>query len=168
MTGRSRHRFVRVWIACSAIVVIFAAVRGIAQSSEERFDRFRLFNGCQPMFLLVEGLPSDALEIGLTIESIQAAVESRLRSARIYTSDQSALEHLYVNVNVVGRAFSWSLEFKKWVYDFASESERSATTWDIGGTGTHGNDTGYILSAISSVMDQFLVEYLRVNESACQ
>ena len=118
------------------------------------------------MSLVVEGRPSGALEIGLTIESIQAAIESRVRSARIYTSDRSALAYLYVNVNVVGRAFSWSLVFNKWVYDFAPKSEQAARTWQIGGTGTHGNDGGYIMSALSSAMDQFLVEHLRVNESA--
>ena len=157
----------RVWIALSTFAVFFLMPGAIAQSPEERFDRFRLFNDCQPMFLLVEGLPSDALEIGLTHESIQAVAESRMRSARIYTSDQSAPAHLYILVNVVSQAFNLSVEFNKWVYDFASESERSATTWQIGGTGTS-NDEGYILSAISRYMDQFLVEYLRVNESACE
>lgn len=168
MKGRSRHLDMRVWIALWTIAFFSLLPQAIAQSPEERFDRFRLFYGCQQMFLLVEELPSDASEIGLTRESIQAAVESRLRSARIYTSDQSALAYLYVNVSVVSRAFSWRLEFNKWVHDFASESERSATTWNIGGTGSHGNDSSYVLSALSEGIDLFLVEYLRVNESACE
>ena len=168
MTGRSRHLVMRVWIALSTFAVFWLLSGAIAQSPEEGFDRFRLYNVCLPMSLVVEGLPSDALEIGLTHESIQAAIESRMRSARIYDSDPSSLAYLYVNVNVVGRAFSWSLAFNKWVYDLASDTRNSATTWRIGGTGSHGNDSSYVLSALSESMDQFLVEYLRVNESACE
>lgn len=82
-TGRLRHRLLHGWIAFSTIVVLFAAARGIAQSPEERIDRVRLFNGCQPMVLLVERLPSDALEMGLTRESTKAAVESNALGANL-------------------------------------------------------------------------------------
>ena len=75
-------------------------------------------------------------QIGLTEESIQAAVESRLRSARLYDADASP--YLYVNVNVVGRAFSARLEYNKTVYDQISTERGLATTWKIGSAGTHG------------------------------
>lgn len=168
MTGRSRHLLVRVWTALSTFAVFSLLPGTVAQSPAERLDRFYLFNNCQPMYLLVEGLPPDALETGLSQESIQAAVESRMRSARIYTSDQSALAYLYVNLNISNLAFNLRLEFKKWVYDFASDSELTASTWSAAATGMHGNDSSYLLSVLSQHMDQFLVEYLRVNESACE
>ena len=67
-------------------------------------DCFQLWSACPPLDLIVEGLPEDAEEIGLTRERIQTAAESRLRAARLY--DAEAGHYLYVNVNVVGRAFS--------------------------------------------------------------
>ena len=42
-----------------------------------------------------------------------------------------------------------------------------STTWRIGTYGTHGGDAGYILQALSEKLDKFILEYLRVNESAC-
>ena len=40
-------------------------------------------------------------------------------------------------------------------------------TWDLGATGTHGGDAGYVLQTLSEFVDTFVVEYLRVNEAAC-
>ena len=140
----------------------------VEETAEERVNRFQLFDRCKPMNLLVEDLPSDALDIGLDEASIQAATESRLRSARLYTSDASATSYLYVNVNVAGRSFSFSLNYKKTVTDLASGETAFATTWETGLTGLHGGDAGYILSAISRNLDRFLVEFLRVNEGACE
>ena len=42
-----------------------------------------------------------------------------------------------------------------------------AQTWRTGEIGTHGRDAGYILQGISEHLDKFIVEYLRVNEGAC-
>lgn len=118
------------------------------------------------MFLVVEGLSDGASKIGLTKKAIQAAAESRLRSARLY--DSGASHYLYVSVNVVDRAFSISLGFKKEVRDILSGDTSMAATWDVGSTGTHGGNANFIRSSISGHMDKFLVEFLRVNEKACE
>ena len=165
--GRCCSRIRIIWLVLLAIFVTSQADRALAQEVSS-LDRFRLFNECRPMRLLVESLPADAAELGLTKASIQVAVESRLRSARLYDSESTFGPYLYVNVNVVGRAFHASLEYNKLVRDPASDVPGTATTWDIRSTGTHGADSSYILSAISELMDRFLVEYLRVNESACK
>ncbi len=147
------------------LLVIFVSPAGGAAAQEvSAFDRFRLFNECRPMRLIVEGLPAAAAEIDLTEAAIQAAVESRLRSARLYDAD--ARPYLYVNVNVVGRAFSIGLEYLKFLYDQVTDETNFATTWDSGAAGTSGSAT-FILSSLARHMDRFLVEYLRVNESAC-
>ena len=137
---------------------------------ETLLDRFRLYNECRSMALSVEELHADAAEIGLTKASIQAAVESRLRSARLYDSadDDDADPRLYVNVLVLGSAFSINLNYQKYVHDPASGLTSRTTTWHTGGGGTHGGDAAFILSSISSYMDEFLVDYLRVNEAACK
>ena len=129
------------------------------------YERFQLFVNCEPMQLVVEGLQPGAAEFGLSVEQIQAAAESRLRSARIYDSD--SLSYLYINVTIVGSAFSINISYRKPVLDIASESIWSATTWNAGRTGTHGRDAGYILSGISQHLDVFLADFLRVNEEAC-
>ena len=133
-------------------------------------DRFSLYNECRPMDLGVETLHPDAAEIGLTEASIQAAVESRLRSARLYDSadDDDTNPRFYVNVFVSGSAFFIGLNYQKYVHDPASGVTSRTTTWDTGGGGTHGGNAAFILSSISGYMDEFLVEYLRVNEAACK
>ena len=138
-----------------------------AQAASD-WDRFGLFNACRPMMLVVEELPSDAQAVGLTRERIQLAAESRLRAARLYTESMKANSaYLYVNINVVGRAHSMTVEYRKWVTDLVSNSNGAATTWKTGGTGTHGGDAGFIIQALSSYLDEFLAGYLRVNESVC-
>ena len=137
-----------------------------AEQSEDRFNRFTLFNECRDMFLVVENLHEDAGEIGLTKESIQVAVESRLRSARLYNPEPS-IPDLYVNVNVSGAAFSILMEYNKRLHDPVSNVTGRAKTWNTGVTGTHGNEASYIVSAVSTLMDEFLVAYLRENEDYC-
>ena len=141
--------------------------------STKNEERLKFFNVCEPFYLVIEDLNDDAKEIGLTKDRVQNLIESRLRSARIYKDGSAYLPitftrpYLYVNINVVGRAFSVSLEFKKPVTD-EYEHAGLAPTWDVSSTGTHGKDPRFIVSVLSELMDKFLVEYLRVNETACE
>ena len=130
-------------------------------------DCFQLWNACRPLYLIVEFLPEDAEEIGLTEERIQTAAESRLRAARLY--DAEAADHfLYVNVNVVERAFSIDVGYRKLLHDEALDIGGMAETWNTGAAGMHGGSgASFILQGVSEHMDLFVVEYLRVNEPAC-
>ena len=150
-----------------ALALSFPVPRAVGDASESPRERFRLFSDCSPMQLVIDTLDSNEKKIGLTDEAIQAAVESRLRSARLYTSDKSK-PFFYVKVHVIGNAFSIRLFYYKSVYDPLSGNGAYAPTWNSGVTGTHGGDAGYIRSAISELMDQFLVQFLRVNENACE
>ena len=151
-----------------AFVVIVSAL-GIAQASEmtfeERFTRFRLFDDCRPMFVLVEQLPPVAKQIGLTKYSLRAAIESRLRAARLF--DDEASSYLYLNVNGLSRTINVHLQYKKRVCDLASGECFRTLTWDVGGVGSHGDNAGYVRSAVSEYMDTFILEYMKVNEEAC-
>ena len=148
-------------------LLALVAVAATGQDFETRFNRFQLFNNCQPMRLLVEPLPDAAADIELTEERLVLAAESRLRGARLYTAEGFGA-YLYLNVNVVGDAFNISLEYRKNVRDLASGEVYLTTTWDTGAAGMHGR-TGaeFIVSGVSRYLDQFLTEYLRVNEVAC-
>ena len=117
------------------------------------------------MDILVADLGADAKEIGLTKESIQAAVESRLRAARLYNSKK--IQYLYVSVSVDGPVHIIVFEYNKNVLDNLSQESFPAATWQAATAGEHGHTPAVILSIISRHMDQFLVEYLRVNEKAC-
>ena len=57
-------------------------VSATGQDAPTPYDRFRLFNNCQPMRLAVEELPDAAADIKLTRERLVLAAESRLRGAR--------------------------------------------------------------------------------------
>ena len=143
-----------------------------------RIDYFKLWNDCQSVELLVEGLHDDAAKIGLQVEDIETTIRSRLRSARLYEDRLlAAPTHLYANVNVTRRAFNVDMEYKRTVkvlsitvpadlaeIPFVSE----AVTWDKGVVGTHGGSSGYILSVVARLTDKFIDEYLRVNREACE
>lgn len=149
------------------LVILLTASTVQAQAISD-WDRFRLFNACRPMNLVVEDLSSDAQAVGLTRERIQLAAESRLRAARLYTESREKANraYLYISIHVLGRAHSITVNYNKWVTDLANNSNGLATTWVTGGTGTH-DTAGFIIQYLSSYLDEFLAEYLRVNEPAC-
>ena len=139
---------------------------------EVQIDRFRLWNACEPTRPLVETLNDDAAEIGLTKERIETAIHSRLRGAKIFTDNKLNYTLLYVRVSVVGDAFGYDIDFRKRMTDTgpsetASGFDGFATTWNRSGLGTHGQDAGYILQHLSKQIDEFIDEFLRVNEEAC-
>lgn len=145
---------------------LISALPATSQTVSDR-DKFKLWNGCKPVSLIVEDLSEDAHKIDLKKEDIAVTVRSRLRGARIYTDDAYIIPYVYVVVSVVGQAFSIHLEMNKFVYDPLSRQSGIASTWPSGGTGTHADDSGYILSAVAGYTDKFIDEYLRVNASAC-
>ncbi len=148
-------------MALSLISALPAASQTVSDS-----DKFKLWNECKPVRLVVEGLSEDADKIDLKKENIAVTVRSRLRGARIYTGDL-VFPYLYVVVSVVGKGFSINLELDKFVHDPLSGQSGIASTWLSGGTGTHADDPGYILSAVGKATDKFIDEYLRVNAPAC-
>jgi len=101
------HLLMRL-VSLTLAVASLSVGAAYAETAEDRVARFQLFDSCRPMQMLVEDLPPKAAQIGLTRPSLMSAVESRLRSARLYAEDASSV--LYLRVNVVGHAFSVNLE----------------------------------------------------------
>ena len=158
-----RIRIIWLVLLAAAVWPGYATAQDVSGS-----DRFKFFNECRPMDLVVEDYDDDddAEAIGLTVARIRTLAESRLRAARLYDAD--AATWLYVNVNVEARGFSLSVEYKKLLYDAVSGETSYATTGEIGGAGSHGGDAGFILQGLSEYLDGFILDYLRVNESACK
>ncbi len=122
-------------------------------------DEWQLWNDCNPVFHLVEGLGPGAKKTGLTRERIQIAVESRLRGARIFPDPEATRSAVnageenpygvyYVNVNAVDRAFHVSVEFILSTGRLVKGESQTglSTTWDKGTVGLSGDD-GYILQS---------------------
>ena len=130
-------------------------------------DRFGLWNECSPIHLAVSNLSEDAATIGLAKDTIEVAVRSRLRAARLYSTTES-VALLLVRVNVVGLAYTVNFDYLKVVTDYATKIKLMATTWDAVGTGTHGQSADYILATVARHTDVFIDEYLRVNADACE
>ena len=136
--------------------------------AQEGRERFQLFSDCARVNLYVVVQKSDDTVVpDMSEEVIRNAVESRLRSARIY-EDEFNWPLLNVYVQLVGNAFSVRLSLEKYVFDVVSGETSYAETWARSYTGTYGRDASYVLSAATELMDAFLVEYLRVNEEACE
>ena len=146
------------------VATLFLAATAVTEEVTDR-DRFLLWNDCEPAVLVVEDLSNDAADIGLTRNAIEVAARSRLRAARLYDADKPTF--LTVTVTVVGAAFTVIVAYWKELRDSASGEIGYARTWYRGGAGTHGRDAGYILSSVSQHTDEFIDEYLRVNEEAC-
>ena len=140
-------------------------------------DRFSLYDDCEPMRLVIEDLSDDAAAIDLTEARIRTLVESRLRAARLFTTNPLVANfespvrprvraYLYVSVLVVQTTFASSVRYEKSVEDVASGVTRETPTWAhlLAGNSDEG---GYVVQAISEQIDKFILEYLRVNEAAC-
>ncbi len=131
---------------------------------------YPLYNACRPMTFIstIESPIGTAADIGLTDPLLRDAVERRLRSARLYASDPvTGNPFLHVHVQVLSRAFHVSAMLQKRVEDPEFDIDGIATTWMKGGPGVHGGDLSLVLSAVDLVMNAFILEYLRVNETAC-
>ena len=174
------RRFLRFlpWALVVVLLVVcflpalFLVVDEPRQCITDPLKCFSLFNYCQPMPLIIDGLSDDSERIGLTEERIQTIAESRLRVARLY-EEAEALEtlvsdhHLYIYVHVVGNTFSFDVGYFKKLHDVRLGIDFFAQTWVTGAIGNHSKDAGFILQGISEHLDKFIVEYLRVNEGAC-
>ena len=145
------------------------ATGGTPASAEEavtELDRFRLWNDCQPMGLIVKGSDKSAA-IKLTKEAIEIDVRGRLRAAGLYKADLVG-SLLQVFVTGDSRSFAFSISYAKWLTDAVSGEAGFAGTWAFTGGGSHGLGSGYIRTHISQSVDQILDYYLWVNADACR
>ena len=132
-------------------------------------DRFRLFTRCAPLGISVYVQGDEADEIELTEERVRTMAESRLRAARLYSSDEG-LPYLLLTILTLndGPAFVRKVQLSKWLRDDRMTGlEWGSYTWESLGFGTHGGDAGFIMQGLSEDLDKFVLEYLRVNENYC-
>ena len=127
-------------------------------------DRFQLLNACKPIGLIVGSVSDDVQALGIAEKDVQAAAESRLRAARLYAPfGPQPWAFLYV----VASRHTIQLQYRKPVCDPASGQTRPMPTFSKAAKVSDGTAAGVML-ALSKLLDLFLIEYLRVNESACE
>ena len=132
-------------------------------------ERRTLYTACAPMnFFVVGPDPENSQKIGLTEQAVENAVESRLRTARLYAppAKQERVQYLYVVTTIVGPAFHLQVELKRRL-DLGYGHTGYATVWTSGTVGTHGGQGQYLLGVVSKHLDRFIASYLRVNEAHC-
>ena len=179
----------RIAVAVAALLLPFPSVAAQEVDYAAKRDTFQLFTGCLQMaaFVTVQQKHNDLPE--LTEPSVSTAVRSRLRAARIYRDEWNS-PNLTVHVMIVGNAFHVSTAFRRWVAVIAvstgdltdamavssdslesliERSRRSgdATTWKREHLGTHGGSAGYVRELVVQHLDEFIDEYLRLNEDDC-
>jgi len=155
-------------ITAAILLCVMVFVPYIEAQELNQGDLFKLWNNCRPMDLVVEELSEDAMHIGLTKEMITTTARSRLRAARLFSTDKDFPYYLYVNVHVAGRAYNIHIRYGKVLDDPVSGVRGLASTWDAGSSGEHGGNRAHILFWTSSYVDQFIDEYLLVNDMACR
>lgn len=140
-------------------------LRKAGELSVDTFAQFELFSNCQPMELFVYVQGSE--QIGLAKDSVQAAAESRLRSAQLYENSDGT-PFLSIMIRVYRFAFSINVRYHKRVFDYQSGLSFGTVTWKRDTLGSHGGNSEFILSSVSELLDNFLEEFLRVNHEACE
>lgn len=146
------------------LMTIGTAVAKQHRSSHEEY--FMFWNNCAPVGVAVyfngERVSSD--------DSLERAATSRLRSARLFRPGGGNghlkfefSQHLHDHVQTV----LFMVRFTKLVRDNASGVQWVADTWSIRGIG-HNITEDKLLGWLSRAMDEFIDDYLRVNESACE
>ena len=138
----------------------------VEESDDDARKRFKLFNRCAPLGLIVNDLSDDAEAIDLTMGRVRTMAESRLRAARLY-DETSAYAYLRVYIAVRGEAVYLEVSLEKILHDSVSDWYEFAMTWRVVSLGTHGGDAGFVLQHLSESLDESILEYLRVNDAAC-
>ena len=152
-----------------ALLLATAAATTSATESDEitEKDKFQLLNNCVGVDVVINDFDSNAnaRKMGLSVKAVRNTLESRLRPARLFQA--LSPDFLYVNVTLVSNAASIDLHLQKWVVDpYVSTQTFLAPTWRTGTTTINYNAMD-LLGVVSTQLDEFITEYMRVNQKAC-
>ena len=135
-------------------------------------SRFNLFTRCQPMHLHVEvqvvvgDQPSTMTIVPNEKQQkeIRKLVERRLRTARLY--QETAQNYLHVTVvQQPDKGYDLTFDFRKILYDQATDSWDHAATYDVC---IQGISTEGLTNTLSSLLDIFLEAYVEENKAFCR
>ena len=153
------------------IMTMFCLTQARAEdgwSVAQKRENFQLYvNRCGPIGL--EVYANIAEEIGLTKELIETAARSRLRATHLYGAETEPVSGILVISVVVASWGKTVLHYQMWFEKHQQDemsrlSGWSPTGWMRGALVPHNNDAR---SAIAATLDEFLDDFLRVNECIC-
>ena len=133
----------------------------MGQDAPSRSERFKLYNLCAPMGLRVESVPSDLAAVGLSSTQVTSLAEGRLQLIDLFEAD--ALTTLRVEAS----RHAVQVQYLKPVVDVASSETETIQTYSSSAKVRDGTVASVLLE-LSKLLDSFLLEYLRVNGSACK
>ena len=140
-------------------------------------DMFDFFNSCEGMTYYVKTWGKGSKDSALSESDIANAVDSRLRAARIFRENtQGAKSYFNVYVTWAGNAASLDVGFEKpgfadpysthRSFQFPRGMETWRKSWFVHQGGLSSGD---VLAQLSKYLDEFIVNYLRVNsDEACE
>jgi len=110
----------------------------------------------------------DTKEIRLMKGRLKTVTELRLRKEGFVITELSGdsnMPHVYIAVTVVRMAFNVELCIRELVEIQRKPSSVLCvvSTWYASYTGTHGNDSEFIVSGLSQLLDKFLNDYYKAN-----
>lgn len=132
---------------------------------------FELFNECRPVrvFTRTQDLEAFYTPLASMDGRIRTMAERRLRAARIYDGAPNASGLLVVEVSRFDDSHLVTVAFARTVFEPVNGSWGTATTWRA--TDLRWRFPSYTsdsaMQVVSDGIDKFILEYLRVNESAC-
>ena len=147
---------------------------------------YELFNRCEPLRVAV--YMSDGDLIGLSEDSVRRIVEDRLKVNGLIYDPESAGPILSITISISELLpeffpdeplrYSYSVRFSKSLFDPISGETSGATVWQRGASGED-PERESLLQMMFNIqrlefgdrpvgpLEEFIKDYLRVNESAC-
>ena len=161
-------------LAAIGLALAFHALPASGQDEIELYQLFPLLSDqleayewwadCAPIGLSINLEQSENSPAIISESTVRNAVESRLRAARLM--DVRSLTYLSIDIRTVGNGFSIVGQLNKPMFDLASEFSFNASAFAYIITGVY-SESDYLLNALAELMDDFLNNYLRINEPAC-
>ena len=142
-------------------VLVSLCPAAMGQDAPSRAERFKLYNLCAPMGLRVESVPSELAAVGLSSTQVTSLAEGRLQLIDLFEADAST------TLRVVASRHTVQVQYLKPVVDVASSETETVQTYSSSAKVRDGTVASVLLE-LSKLLDSFLLEYLRVNESACK
>jgi hypothetical protein len=121
--------------------------------------------------IIVEEMFKDENAVGITQESVKAAVSLQMRANRVPISSD-ADPYLYININAVGTGTPYAvgvdIKLKQAAKLETSGMRRYVATWSRGSTLRVGSNAAkaFILESLKEDVDVFCSDYLTANEDA--
>ena len=152
-----------------ALAIVVGIQPGLALAQDDREIRRKLYNQCRPVKVRVEELDDNARKIGLTEKRLRETTAVLLRADRLYTDSESESGDrlLYIRILCSEDLCVLKIEFSQYVSDPESGADAIVPTWEYRQRSDTFFGGGVIMQSLVHGVEEFLVEYRRVNEAAC-